>query len=133
MRTLDIKYYALMYAIAERGSAITLFERRGHKVYLTPAAQRLLATAVEVIPKMVDAEQDAVAHSVEPSIRWGIDAHDVLEGFLFGAFDLLNSPVDIARVPDGELAQALLIWLLLSRRRRLWRVVTPLKPIRLLL
>ena len=80
MRTLDIKYYALMYAIAESGSAITLFERRGHKVYLTPAAQRLLATAVEVIPKMVDAEQDAVAvaHSVEPSIRWGIDAHDVL-------------------------------------------------------
>jgi len=84
---------------------------------------------------MVDAEQDAVAvaHSVELSIRWGIDAHDVLEGFLFGAFDLLNSTVDIARMPDGELAQALLIWLLLSRRRRLWRVVTPLKPIRLLL
>jgi len=78
MRTLDIKYYALMYAIAESGSAITLFERSGHKVYLTPAAQRLLATAVEVIPKMVDAEQDAVAHSVEPSLRWGIDAHDVL-------------------------------------------------------
>src|SRR5690625_4720690 len=136
MRTLDIKYYALIYAIAESGSAkgaaamlsltqsaishrmremerrlaITLFERRGHKVYLTPAAQRLLATAVEVLPKMVDAEQDAVAlaHSVEPAIRWGMDAHDALEDFLFGVFDLLNSPVDIARVPDGELAQALL-------------------------
>src|SRR5699024_1409199 len=94
----------------ERRLAITLFERRGHKVYLTPAAQRLLATAVEVLPKMVDAEQDAVAlaHSVEPAIRWGMDAHDALEDFLFGVFDLLNSPVDIARVPDGELAQALL-------------------------
>ena len=114
---------------------LLLFSKGGALVYLTPAAQRLLATAVEVIPKMVDAEQDAVAvaHSVELSIRWGIDAHDVLEGFLFGAFDLLNSTVDIARMPDGELAQALLIWLLLSRRRRLWRVVTPLKPIRLLL
>jgi len=136
MRTLDIKYYALIYAIAESGSAkgaaamlsltqsaishrmremerrlaITLFERRGHKVYLTAAAQRLLATAIEVIPKMVDAEQDAVAlaHSVEPSIRWGMDAHDTLECFLFGAFDLLGSSVDLLRVPDGELAQALL-------------------------
>lgn len=136
MRTLDIKYYALVHAIAESGSAkgaaallnltqsaishrmremerrlaITLFERRGHKVYLTPAAHRLLSTAREIIPKMIDAERDAVvlAQSAQPALRWGIDAHDVVQQLLTNDFDMLESNIGISRATDGELASLLL-------------------------
>lgn len=130
MRTLDIKYYALVHAIAESGSAkgaaallnltqsaishrmremerrlaITLFERRGHKVYLTPAAHRLLSTAREIIPKMIDAERDAVvlAQSAQPALRWGIDAHDVVQQLLSNDFDMLESNIGISRATAGK-------------------------------
>ena len=136
MRTLDIKYYALIDAIAEQGSvkaaaaslsltqpaishrmremerrlAVTLFERRGHHIHLTPAAHRLLTTAREVIPKLMTAERDAVAlaKSSVPSIKWGVDAHDSITRIVCCNLNLIPSPIDIRRVTNGELTQSLL-------------------------
>lgn len=136
MNILDIKYYALLDAIAEQGSvkaaaaslsltqpaishrmremerrlAVVLFERRGHQIQLAPAAHRLLTTAREVIPKLISAERDAVAlaKSDVPSIKWGIDAHDTIKNVACHSVDIITNNIDIRRVTNGELTQSLL-------------------------
>jgi len=136
MRTLDIKYYALLDALAEQGSvkaaaaslsltqpavsyrmremerrlAVSLFDRRGHHISLTPAAHRLLTTAREVIPKLVVAEKDAVAlaKSSVPAIKWGVDAHDTFTQLICHELDLMQKALDVCRVTNGELTQYLL-------------------------
>src|SRR5690625_2769246 len=136
MRTLDIKYYALLDAIAEQGSvkgaaashsltqpavsyriremerrlAIELFERRGHHMGLTPAGHRLLTTAREVIPKLITAEKAdvALAKSSVPAIKWGMDAHDTFTQLICHRIDVVQEALDICRVTNGELTQSLL-------------------------
>ncbi|ODC04817.1 hypothetical protein BFW38_16065 [Terasakiispira papahanaumokuakeensis] len=133
---LDIKYYILIDAIARHGSlhaasaaigltqpaathrikemerrlAVTLFEKRGRRLVLTPAGKRLLDTAREVIPLLIAAEKEAalLARDEMPALRWGVDAHDIVGAILHEAYSRGIHGIDIYRFSTQAKISALL-------------------------
>lgn len=132
---LDIKYYVLIDAIERHGSlqaasaaigltqpaathriremerrlAVSLFEKRGRRIYLTPAGQRLLEAGQEVIPILTAAEKEAslLARSNTQALKWGVDAHDTVSHILFESQHHRLTDIELYRFSPHALASAL--------------------------
>lgn len=132
---LDIKYYVLLDAIERHGSlqaasaaigltqpaathriremerrlAVALFEKRGRRLFLTPAGQRLLEAGREVIPILTAAESEAslLARSDTQSLKWGVDAHDTVSRILVESQRHRLKDIELYRFAPHALASAL--------------------------
>ncbi|WP_082090783.1 LysR family transcriptional regulator [Halomonas sp. HG01] len=133
---LDIKYYILIEAIYKHGTlqsaaaalgltqpavthriremerrlAISIFEKRGRKIQLTPAGVRLLETAQDIIPKIREAEGEAalLARSGTTSLKWGVDAYDTVSDILCEQHRSGVIPLELYRFSSAALTTALL-------------------------
>ena len=132
---LDIKYYVLIDAIERHGSlqaasaaigltqpaathriremerrlAVSLFEKRGRRIYLTPAGQRLLDAGREVIPILTAAEREAslLARSDTQALKWGVDAYDIVSSILVESPRHRLGDIELYRFSSHALAGAL--------------------------
>ena len=132
---LDIKYYVLIDAIERHGSlqaasaaigltqpaathriremerrlAVSLFEKRGRRIYLTPAGQRLLDAGREVIPILAAAEREAslLARSDTQALKWGVDAYDIVSSILVESPRHRLGDIELYRFSSHALAGAL--------------------------
>ncbi|MFI0472286.1 LysR family transcriptional regulator [Halomonas sp. HMF6819] len=133
---LDIKYYVLIDAVERHGSlqaasaaigltqpaathriremerrlAVSLFEKRGRRLFLTPAGKRLLEAGREIIPILMEAESEAslLSRRDTQALRWGVDAHDIVDSILSASLEQNLPPIELYRFSTHTILGALL-------------------------
>ena len=132
---LDIKYYVLIDAVERHGSlqaaaaaigltqpaathriremerrlAVSLFEKRGRRLFLTPAGWRLLEAGREVIPILMAAESEAslLARGDQKALKWGVDAYDIMDRILSKSMEYDVHPIELHRFSPHTILSAL--------------------------
>lgn len=133
---LDIKFYALIEAVAAQGTVhdaaaslgltqpaathriremerrmgVALFVREGRRLVLTPSGERLVKAAQETLPRLRSAELEAwhLASRGEPALRLGVGPYDTFSRVLPHLYDNHNRDISLVRLPMDEMTGALL-------------------------
>lgn len=133
---LDIKFYALIDAVAAKGTVheaaasigltqpaathriremerrlgVALFVREGRRLVLTPSGERLVKAAREILPKLRSAELEAwhLASRGEPALRLGVGPYDTFSRVLPHLYDNHDRDISLVRLPMEEMTGALL-------------------------